>query len=64
MPLTSLFEENLPGQFAVWAASPAAAFLHGRFVWCEWDVDELASGEIRQKIDEDPWYLKVGVKGL
>ena len=26
-------DENLPGQYAVWAASEEARFLHGRFVW-------------------------------
>ena len=31
----------LPGNFAVWLASPEAKFLSGRFVWAEWDVDEL-----------------------
>ncbi len=39
-------------------------FLHGRFVWTEWDVDELQHGEVRKHIDEDPFYLKIGVKGL
>jgi hypothetical protein len=56
--------EDLPGQFAVWAASAEARFLHGRFVWTEWDVEELKSGEIRKRIDEDPQYLQIGVKGL
>ncbi|KAL5384525.1 hypothetical protein DPSP01_005323 [Paraphaeosphaeria sporulosa] len=55
---------DLPGRFAVWCASPEAAFLHGRFIWCEWDVDEIKSGEIRKRIEEDPFYLKVGVRGL
>jgi hypothetical protein len=44
---------EVPGQFAFWAASPVAAFL------CEWDVEELAAGDIREKITADPWYLKV-----
>ncbi|KAI0125759.1 hypothetical protein BJ170DRAFT_632400 [Xylariales sp. AK1849] len=57
-------DPNLPGQFAVWAASPEASFLHGRFVWNEWDVDELKTGEIRKRIEEDPAYLQIGVKGL
>lgn len=56
--------ENIPGGFAVWAASPEAQFLHGRFVWSTWDVNDLASGELRSQIDSDPWLLKVGVKGL
>ncbi|KAK8097046.1 hypothetical protein PG999_012990 [Apiospora kogelbergensis] len=55
---------DLPGQFAVWAASPEAAFLHGRFVWNEWDVDEMKSGELRKKIDEDPTFLQIGVHGI
>ncbi|ORY66318.1 uncharacterized protein BCR38DRAFT_456897 [Pseudomassariella vexata] len=41
---------NLPGQFAVWTASPEARFLHGRFVWTEWDVEELKSGAVRERI--------------
>ncbi|KAI0161127.1 NAD(P)-binding protein [Hypoxylon sp. FL1284] len=54
----------LSGQFAVWAATPDAAFLHGRFVWANWDVEGLKTGELRKRIDEDPEYLKIGVNGL
>ncbi|KAK8079308.1 NADP(+)-dependent dehydrogenase [Apiospora phragmitis] len=57
-------DADLPGQFAVWAASPEAAFLHGRFVWNEWDVDEMKSGNLRKKIDENPTYLRIGVHGI
>lgn len=32
---------ELPGQFQVWLASGEAAFLKGKFVWANWDVDEL-----------------------
>ncbi|RMZ83010.1 hypothetical protein DV737_g1768, partial [Chaetothyriales sp. CBS 132003] len=32
---------ELPGQFHVWLASPEAEFLKGKFVWVNWDVDEL-----------------------
>jgi len=32
---------NLPAHFAVWLASSEAAFLNGKFVWSNWDVDEL-----------------------
>ncbi|KAM0254685.1 hypothetical protein ACHAQJ_006535 [Trichoderma viride] len=32
---------DLPGQFTVWLASPEAAFLRNKFVWVNWDVDEL-----------------------
>ncbi|KAI0104340.1 short-chain dehydrogenase [Nemania sp. FL0031] len=55
---------DLPGHFAVWAASPEAKFLHGRFVWASWDVRKLQGGEIRKRIDEDPAYLKIGINGL
>jgi len=29
----------------VWLASPEAAFLRGKFVWTNWDVDELKAKE-------------------
>ncbi|KAF4445472.1 hypothetical protein F53441_10814 [Fusarium austroafricanum] len=31
----------LAAQFVVWLASPEAEFLKGKFVWANWDVDEL-----------------------
>lgn len=55
---------ELPGSFAVWLASPEARFLHGRFVWASWDVEELATGDIRRRLDADFEFLKVGVAGL
>ncbi|CEL11022.1 hypothetical protein ASPCAL14129 [Aspergillus calidoustus] len=55
---------NVPGQFAVWASSDEAKFLHGRFVHSNWDVTELQAGAVRGLIDEDPDFLKIGVKGL
>lgn len=32
---------SLPASFMVWAASKEARFLSGKFVWTNWDVDEL-----------------------
>ncbi|PVH76651.1 NAD(P)-binding protein [Cadophora sp. DSE1049] len=32
---------ELCGHFAVWLASPEAAFLKSKFVWANWDVEEL-----------------------
>ncbi|KAH6884155.1 hypothetical protein B0T10DRAFT_579540 [Thelonectria olida] len=61
LPWTS---EDIPGGFAVWAASPEARFLHGRFVWSTWDVKDLASDKVKAELEADPWLLKVGVKGL
>jgi len=34
--------------------------LHGRFVWANWDIDELAE---RKKEMEDPGHLKIGLQG-
>lgn len=36
-----LFLVKLPAHFMVWLASPQAAFLRGRSVWANWDVEEL-----------------------
>ncbi|KAK2024961.1 short chain dehydrogenase [Colletotrichum zoysiae] len=54
----------LAGNFAVWAASEEARFLHGRFIWAKWDVEELKGGEIGEKIRKNDHYLKVGIVGL
>ncbi len=62
--LTVAPTENLPGHYAVWAASDEAKFLHGRFTWAAWDVDEISSGPIRDRITADGNYLKVGVVGV
>ncbi|KIW42304.1 uncharacterized protein PV06_05866 [Exophiala oligosperma] len=35
----------LPASFHVWLASPEARFLKGKFLWSNWDVDELKSRE-------------------
>lgn len=59
----SEFTENLPGQFAVWAASREAEHLHGRFVWANWDVDEVKA-VLGKQISEEPNFLKVGIEGL
>ncbi|KAI0966500.1 hypothetical protein F4678DRAFT_288118 [Xylaria arbuscula] len=56
--------DDLPGHYAVWTASDEAAFLHGRYTYTEWDVTELQSGKIREKIDNDPKFLKLGMGGL
>ncbi len=39
--LSLLTTVDLPAWFAVWLASPEAAFLNGKYVWSNWDVDEL-----------------------
>lgn len=52
--------EQLPGEFSVWAASPAARFLHGKFVWANWDVDEMT--ERKDEIAR-PGMLQIGLQG-
>ncbi|KAJ5428813.1 hypothetical protein N7445_010267 [Penicillium cf. griseofulvum] len=56
-------DENLPGNFAVWVASPKAAFLHGRFVWAKWDVEELSS-RFQDEIQHNANFLQIGVHGI
>jgi hypothetical protein len=55
---------DLPGAFAVWAASKEAAFAHGRILWASWDVEELASGDIRKLMEDDYDYLRISVVGI
>ena len=48
----------------MWLTSQEAAFLHGRVVWATWDVNELANGDVRKRIEEDFYFLKESVVGL
>ncbi|KIK66762.1 hypothetical protein GYMLUDRAFT_218209 [Collybiopsis luxurians FD-317 M1] len=58
-------EMDLPADFSVWAASPEASWLHGRFVWAHWDVDELKSNpEVLKRLEGEKGFLKVSVQGL
>ncbi|KAE9398978.1 short-chain dehydrogenase/reductase [Gymnopus androsaceus JB14] len=58
-------EFALPADFSVWAASSEASWLHGRFVWAHWDVDELkADREVLKLLKDENGYLKVGIQGL
>jgi hypothetical protein len=54
----------LPAHFAVWVASKEARFLHGRFVWASWDVDELAQVESKKRLESDVEYLRMSICGL
>lgn len=56
--------DRLAGQFALWSATKEAAFLHGRTAWSTWDVEELAKGEIRKKIDEKFYFLRGTISGV
>lgn len=47
---------------ALWLSTPSAAFLHGRFVWANWDAEGLM--DMKQKILESAGFLKIGVTGV
>ena len=55
------FLADLAGAFAVWAASKEAAFLHGRSVWANWDVEEII--KLKPKLESDPGLFKIGLQG-
>jgi hypothetical protein len=48
--------------FCVWLACPEATFLHGRFVWANWDVDELKAE--KEEIERNPLLLTMGLEGI
>ncbi|KAK8108097.1 short chain dehydrogenase reductase [Apiospora kogelbergensis] len=56
------FEDHvsLPAGFMLWLASPEAAFLKGKFLWSNWDVDELKT---RAKEIEESQEFNVQVVG-
>ncbi|KAK4189157.1 oxidoreductase-like protein 1 [Podospora australis] len=53
---------DLSGAFAVWAASPEAAFLDGRLVWASWDIDSLKAQA--SELSADPFKYTVGLLGF
>jgi NAD(P)-dependent dehydrogenase (short-subunit alcohol dehydrogenase family) len=59
--LTLIVLAALPGQFCVWLASPEAKFLRSKYVWVNWDVDELMG---RSKEIENSKLLTVMLDGL
>ncbi|RFU81407.1 3-oxoacyl-acyl-carrier-reductase [Trichoderma arundinaceum] len=54
-------EPELVGQFTVWLASPEAEFLKGKFVWVNWDVDEL---KLRADEIKNSWLLRILLNGV
>lgn len=53
-----LDNEELPGRFAVWLASPQAEFLKGKMVLAKWDVEDLMKNKEAFK---DPNFSTVGL---
>lgn len=54
------WSDTLPGNFAVWASTEEARFLHGRFVWCNWDVEEMKG----MKDFDHPGFCRIGLQGI
>lgn len=51
---------SLPSHFAVWLASPAAAFTNGRFLMSNWDVDEIV--DKKGRFEEDATLCSLTLK--
>ncbi|KAI5455989.1 hypothetical protein BGZ63DRAFT_429339 [Mariannaea sp. PMI_226] len=54
-PPGGMTDGRLAGQFFAWLCSQEADFLSGRFVWAEWDIDELKAK--KEQILEDDLLL-------
>lgn len=53
--------EKLPGHFTVWLASDEAAFLRNKYIWVNWDAEELISKAQRIQESKD---LEVHLGGV
>lgn len=53
---------SLSANMAVWTAGQDSAFLHGRFIWANYDAEELIG--MKDAILADPAFLKVGITGV
>lgn len=52
-------QEDLPAYFCLWLAGPESRFLHGRFVWANWDVDELIA--LKERLSREERFLTIGL---
>lgn len=50
---------NLPAHFTLWLAGPESSFLHGRYMWAHWDVDELIA--MKDRLSSDPGFMTIGL---
>ncbi|KAI9788355.1 MAG: hypothetical protein M1816_006958 [Peltula sp. TS41687] len=62
LPKELFREVELPGAFSVWLASGHADFLKGKYIWANWDVDELKQRE--KEITADPSMLSLCLGGF
>ena len=54
-------DAQLAGDFTVWLLSEEARFLKGKFVWVNWDVEELKG---RKEEIEGNSFLTLGLDGF
>lgn len=52
IPPGGMTSGDLVGKFFAWLATPDADFLSGRFLWAEWDIEELKAKE-KSILDND-----------
>lgn len=50
---------SLSAGFCVWLCHPEAAFLSGKVLWAQWDVQELLAQ--KEWIEKHPWHLEIGL---
>ena len=53
---------RLSGHFMLWVASPESEFMRGRYMWANWDVNELK--DKKTQIESDPFLLRPGTGGF
>ena len=53
---------ELPASYMVWASSPEADFIKGKFVWVHWDVKELRA--LLEKNADQKGFLNSGVQAM
>jgi NAD(P)-dependent dehydrogenase (short-subunit alcohol dehydrogenase family) len=51
---------ELPADFIVWAASEEAEFTKGKYLWVNWDVEEIKT---KKEEFRDPSFLNLGLVG-
>ncbi|KAG6157946.1 hypothetical protein E4U27_008342 [Claviceps purpurea] len=52
-------DADLPAHFSLWLAGPESDFLNGRYVWANWDVDELVA--LKERLARDDRFLTIGL---
>jgi hypothetical protein len=64
LPRESLLwdDEKLSAHMALWLTDKETGYLHGRFVWANWDAEELV--KMKPLLMMDPGLLKVGITGI